>query len=175
MIIWGSLACKLPSSLPTSARWRRSGSGVGVGRQVGIWRASRSIVLFGDWLLETSPGSKLTISLQVELKAGHFPSSKAQRRPFPFKWSSKPTISLQVKLKVDHFPSSEAQSTIFWRTFHYWHKMLTDQSNKGLSMCETKKGAAEKGHRINPYTSKNLSSQTPDRPPLAAILVVIIK
>ena len=37
-----------------------------------------------------------------------------------------------------------------------------------------KKGAAEKGHRINPYTSKNLSSQTPDRPPLAAILVMII-
>ena len=34
-----------------------------------------------------------------------------------------------------------------------------------------KKGAAEKGHRINPYTSKNLSSQTPDHPPLAAILV----
>ena len=35
-----------------------------------------------------------------------------------------------------------------------------------------KKGAAEKGHRINPYTSKKLSSQTPDRPPLAAILVI---
>ena len=31
--------------------------------------------------------------------------------------------------------------------------------------------AAEKGHRINPYTPKKLSSQTPDHPPLAAILV----
>ena len=36
-----------------------------------------------------------------------------------------------------------------------------------------KKGAAEKGHRINPYTSKNLSSQTPDHPPLAAILAYL--
>ena len=37
-----------------------------------------------------------------------------------------------------------------------------------------KKGAAEKGHRINPYTPKKLSSQTPDHPPLAAILVLVI-
>ena len=48
--------CKLPSSLPSCVREGGSGSGVGVARPVGIWRASRSIVLFGDWPPETSPG-----------------------------------------------------------------------------------------------------------------------
>ena len=49
--------------------------------------------------------------------------------------------------------------------------MTPIQGNEHEDLVSWLGDAAEKGHRINPYTSKKLSSQTPDRPPLAAILV----